>query len=60
MKSLKVISNNGKKATFKNLIIDKCQSLFELDKDQEIESAKKYTKIRLCKDQVDDIPTLLN
>eukprot|EP00102_Acyrthosiphon_pisum_P024849 XP_016662059.1 PREDICTED: eukaryotic translation initiation factor 4 gamma 3-like isoform X2 [Acyrthosiphon pisum] len=51
MQSLKVISNNGKKATFKNLIIDKCQSLFELDKDQEVESAKKYTKIRLCKDQ---------
>jgi len=52
MQSLQVISNNGKKAKFKNLIVNKCQSLFELDKDREIESAKKYTKIRLCKDQV--------
>lgn len=52
MKSLQVISNNGKKAMFKHLIVNKCQSLFELDKDQEMESAKKYTKIHLCKDQV--------
>jgi len=52
MQSLHVSSKDGKTASFKKLIISKCQSLFELDKAQEMDSAKKLTEINSCKDPV--------
>lgn len=50
MQSVQVNSKDGKTASFKKLIISKCQSLFELDKAQEMDSAKKLTEINSCKD----------
>ncbi|KAL5235291.1 hypothetical protein ACI65C_002701 [Semiaphis heraclei] len=50
MQSVQVSSKDGKTASFKKLIISKCQSLFELDKAQEMDSAKKLTEINSCKD----------
>ncbi|XP_060849935.1 eukaryotic translation initiation factor 4 gamma 3-like isoform X2 [Rhopalosiphum padi] len=50
MQSVQVNSKDGKTASFKKLIISKCQSLFELDKAQEMDSAKKLTEIDSCKD----------
>ncbi|XP_050056621.1 eukaryotic translation initiation factor 4 gamma 3-like isoform X2 [Aphis gossypii] len=50
MQSVQVNSKDGKTASFKKLIISKCQSLFELDKAQEMDSAKKLTEITSCKD----------
>jgi len=52
MQSVQVSSKDGKTASFKKLIISKCQSLFELDKAQEMDSAKKLTEINSCKDPV--------
>lgn len=52
MKTVQVNSKDGETASFKKLIINKCQSLFELDKAQEIYSAKKLTEINSCKDPV--------
>ncbi|KAL4089885.1 hypothetical protein QTP88_024825 [Uroleucon formosanum] len=50
MQSVQVNSKDGKTVSFKKLIISKCQSLFELDKAQEMDSAKKLTEINSCKD----------
>ncbi|KAF0749869.1 eukaryotic translation initiation factor 4 gamma 3-like isoform X3, partial [Aphis craccivora] len=50
MQSVQVHSKDGKTASFKKLIISKCQRLFELDKAQEMDSAKKLTEINSCKD----------
>ncbi|KAE9542332.1 hypothetical protein AGLY_003459 [Aphis glycines] len=50
MTSVQVNSKDGKTASFKKLIINKCQSLFELDKAQEMDSAKKLAEINLCQD----------
>ncbi|XP_060860797.1 eukaryotic translation initiation factor 4 gamma 3-like [Metopolophium dirhodum] len=50
MQSVHVKSKDGKTISFKKLIISKCQSLFELDKAQEMNSAKKRTEINSCKD----------
>ncbi|XP_050535904.1 eukaryotic translation initiation factor 4 gamma 3-like isoform X2 [Daktulosphaira vitifoliae] len=51
MQGLQVIYENGTKSTsFKKLIISKCQSLFELDKAQEMDSAKRLSEINSCKD----------
>ncbi|KAF0728547.1 eukaryotic translation initiation factor 4 gamma 3-like isoform X4 [Aphis craccivora] len=50
MQSVQVNSKDGKIASFKKLIISKCQSLFELDKAQEMDSAKKITEINSSKD----------
>lgn len=55
MQSVQVNSKDGKTASFKKLIISKCQSLFELDKAQEMDSAKKLTEIDSCKDPVNSI-----
>lgn len=53
MQSVQVSSGEGgNKKTFKKLIISKCQSLFELDKAQEMDSAKKLSEINSCKDPV--------
>jgi len=52
MQSVKVSSKNGRTVTFKKLIISKCQALFELDKAQEMDSAKKLNEINSCKDLV--------
>jgi len=52
MQSVQVSSKDGKTTSFKKLIISKCQSLFELDKAQEMDSAKKLTEINSCKDSV--------
>jgi len=43
---------DNKMKSFKELIISKCQSLFKLDKIQEIDSAKKFKGINSCKDPV--------
>jgi len=43
---------DNKMTSFKKLIISKCQSLFELDKAQEMDSAKKLAEINSCKDPV--------
>lgn len=51
MQTVQVEAREGKKtASFKKLIISKCQSLFELDKAQEMDSAKKLAEINACKD----------
>ncbi|XP_025201815.1 eukaryotic translation initiation factor 4 gamma 3-like isoform X2 [Melanaphis sacchari] len=50
MQSVQVNSKDGKTVSFKKLIISKCQSLFELDKAQEMDSAKKLAEINSCKD----------
>jgi len=52
MQSVHVKSKDGKTTYFKKLIISKCQSLFELDKAQDMNSAKKRTEINSCKDSV--------
>lgn len=53
MQGLQVNYDNGTKTTsFKKLIISKCQSLFELDKAQEMDSAKRLSEINSCKDPV--------
>lgn len=53
MQNIKVSSGeDNKTATFKNLIIGKCQSLFELDKTHEINLAKKRAEINFCEDPV--------
>lgn len=53
MQTVQVEAREGKKmASFKKLIISKCQSLFELDKAQEMDSAKKLAEINACKDPV--------
>lgn len=53
MQFVSVISKDGKKVSFKTLIINKCQCLFEIDYEiQEMDSAKKMTKINFCKDPV--------
>lgn len=53
MQSVQVsCGEGGNKMTFKKLIISKCQSLFELDKAQEMDSAKKLSDINSCKDPV--------
>ncbi|XP_050429511.1 eukaryotic translation initiation factor 4 gamma 3-like isoform X2 [Adelges cooleyi] len=44
------VNTDGKTTSFKKLIISKCQSLFELDKAQEMDSAKKLAEINSCKD----------
>lgn len=55
MQSVQVNCAEGSKMTFKKLIISKCQSLFELDKAQEMDSAKKLSEINSCKDPVNII-----
>ncbi|XP_016661051.1 uncharacterized protein LOC100160940 isoform X2 [Acyrthosiphon pisum] len=50
MQFIQVSTKDGKTASFKKLIINKCQSLFELDKARVMDSAKKLTEINLCKD----------
>ncbi|XP_060872395.1 eukaryotic translation initiation factor 4 gamma 3-like [Metopolophium dirhodum] len=50
MQYVQVSSKDGKTASFKKLIISKCQSLFELDKAQKMDSAKKLTEINSCED----------
>ncbi|XP_025411781.1 eukaryotic translation initiation factor 4 gamma 3-like isoform X3 [Sipha flava] len=50
MQTVQVISEGDKPISFKKLIISKCQSLFELDKAQEMDSAKKLSEINSCKD----------
>lgn len=50
MQTVQVVSAEGAKMSFKKLIISKCQSLFELDKAQETDSAKKLAEINSCKD----------
>lgn len=52
MQTVQVISEDDKTISFKKLIISKCQSLFELDKAQEMDSAKKLSEINSCKDPV--------
>lgn len=53
MQGVQVSCAEGNKMTsFKKLIISKCQSLFELDKAQEMDSAKKLAEINACKDPV--------
>lgn len=52
MQNVQVSSGEGNKISFKKLIISKCQSLFELDKAQEMDSAKKLAEINSCKDPV--------
>lgn len=53
MQSVQVNFINSEETTsFKKLIISKCQSLFELDKAQEMDSAKKLAEINSCKDPV--------
>lgn len=52
MQSVQVSSKYGKTVTFKKLIISKCQSLFELDKDQEMDFDKKLTEINSCNNPV--------
>jgi translation initiation factor 4G len=52
MQTVQVISEGDKPISFKKLIISKCQSLFELDKAQEMDSAKKLSEINSCKDPV--------
>jgi len=52
MQTVQVVSAEGAKMSFKKLIISKCQSLFELDKAQETDSAKKLAEINSCKDPV--------
>jgi len=49
MQSVEVISKNGIKVTFKNLVISKCERMFQIDKAQEMDFAKKLT---VCKDLV--------
>eukprot|EP00102_Acyrthosiphon_pisum_P012308 XP_008181407.2 PREDICTED: eukaryotic translation initiation factor 4 gamma 3-like [Acyrthosiphon pisum] len=50
MQSVHVTSKDGKTTSFKKLIISKCQSLFESDKAQEMNSAEKLNEINSCKD----------
>jgi translation initiation factor 4G len=53
MQSVQVSCGEGNKITsFKKLIISKCQSRFQLDKAQEMDSAKKLAEINACKDPV--------
>lgn len=52
MQNLQVPGTGNKMTSFKKLIISKCQSLFELDKAQEMDSAKKLTEINSCQDPV--------
>lgn len=53
MQYVQVSCGEGDKMTsFKKLIISKCQSLFEQDKAQELDSAKKFSEINSCKDPV--------
>lgn len=55
MQTVQVSSGDEKKASFKKLIISKCQTLFEFDKAQEIDSAKKLAEMNACKDPVINI-----
>ncbi|XP_008185707.2 eukaryotic translation initiation factor 4 gamma 3 isoform X3 [Acyrthosiphon pisum] len=50
MQFVEVSTNYGQTESFKKLIISKCQSLFELDKAQEMNAYKKLTEINSCKD----------
>ncbi|XP_022165615.1 eukaryotic translation initiation factor 4 gamma-like isoform X2 [Myzus persicae] len=50
MQSVVVGYKDGKTASFKKLIISKCQRLFELDRAKEMDSDRKLTEINLCKD----------
>lgn len=52
MQTVQVSSEGNKMVSFKKLIISKCQSLFELDKAQEMDSAKKLAEIKSCSDPV--------
>lgn len=53
MQSVQVSCGEGNKMTsFKKLIISKCQSLFELDKAEELDAAKKLAEIKSCKNPV--------
>ncbi|CAI6363771.1 unnamed protein product [Macrosiphum euphorbiae] len=49
MQLVEVSTKYGQTASFKKLIISKCQSLFELDKAQEMDAAKKLIEINSCK-----------
>lgn len=52
MQTVQVSCEDNKTTSFKKLIISKCQSLFELDKAQEMDSAKKLAEINSCKNPV--------
>jgi len=53
MQLVEVSTKYGQTASFKKLIISKCQSLFELlDKAQEMDAAKKLIEINSCKNPV--------
>jgi len=59
MQTLQVSAGEGSKTTsFKKLIISKCQSLFELDKALETDSAKQLSEINSCKDPVNNFNKL--
>jgi len=49
MQSVEVMSNNGNKVTFKNLVISNREREFDIDKAQEMDFAKKLT---VCQDLV--------
>lgn len=48
----KVPGRGNKKISFKELLICKCKSQFELYKEEEINSAKKFTELNTFKDPV--------
>lgn len=52
VKSVEVNSKDGKTASFQKLIVNKCHRVFDLDKAQEIDSAKKLKEINSCKNPV--------